>query len=77
MLKLDYSQTEWTVKAHEMEQMKAAVKSAHQTLHEATGAGNDFLGWIQLPVNYDKEEFARIKKAAEQIRKDSDVLSGS
>ncbi len=74
MLKLDYSQTEWTVKAHEMEQMKAAVKSAHQTLHEATGAGNDFLGWIQLPVNYDKEEFARIKKAAEQIRKDSDVL---
>ena len=38
------------------------------------GAGNDFLGWIDLPVNYDKEEFARIKKAAEKIQGDSEVL---
>ncbi len=50
------------------------VKVAHDTLMNGTGAGNDFLGWIDLPVNYDKEEFARIEKAAEKIRKDSDVL---
>jgi glucose-6-phosphate isomerase len=43
-------------------------------LHEKTGAGNDFLGWIDLPVNYDKEEFSRIKKAAEKIKSDSDIL---
>lgn len=39
-----------------------------------TGAGNDFLGWIDLPVDYDKEEFARIKEAAKRIQNDSDVL---
>ena len=41
---------------------------------QRTGAGNDFLGWIDLPVDYDKEEFARIQKAAEKIREDSEVL---
>lgn len=50
------------------------VKLAHETLHGKTGPGNDFLGWVDLPVNYDKEEFARIKKAAEKIRSDSEVL---
>lgn len=50
------------------------VRLAHETLHGKTGPGNDFLGWVDLPVNYDKEEFARIKKAAEKIRSDSDVL---
>ncbi|MBQ2968647.1 MAG: glucose-6-phosphate isomerase [Clostridia bacterium] len=74
MLKLDYTQTNWAVKAHELENLKEAVKLAHKTLHEGTGAGNDFLGWINLPENYDKEEFARIKKAAEKIRSDSEVL---
>ncbi len=58
----------------ELSQMAAQVKTAHDTLHGKTGAGSDFLGWIDLPVNYDKEEFARIKAAAEKIRKDSDVL---
>ena len=48
--------------------------SAKETLLEKTGAGNDFLGWIDLPVDYDKDEFARIKKAAEKIQNDSDVL---
>ena len=50
------------------------VKAAQKTLHEKSGAGNDFLGWVDLPVNYDKEEFARIEKAAAKIRKDSQVL---
>ncbi len=50
------------------------VKAAQKTVHDKSGAGNDFLGWVDLPVNYDKEEFARIEKAAEKIRKDSQVL---
>ena len=54
--------------------IKEQVKSAHKVLHEKSGAGSDFLGWVDLPENYDKEEFARIKKAAEKIRNDSDVL---
>ena len=52
----------------------AGVQAARETLVEKTGAGNDFLGWIDLPVDYDKEEFARIKKAAAKIQADSDVL---
>ncbi len=50
------------------------IKAAHKTLHEKTGAGSDFLGWVDLPENYDKEEFARIQKAAEKICSDSEVL---
>ena len=59
---------------HEVESMKPAVLDAAKRLKEKTGDGKDFLGWIDLPVNYDKEEFARIKKAAEKIRNDSDIL---
>ena len=54
--------------------MEPQVKTAHDMLHKKNGPGNDFLGWLDLPTNYDKEEFARIKKAAAKIRKDSDVL---
>ena len=50
------------------------VKAAHETLEGKTGPGNDFLGWVDLPRNYDKEEFARIKAAAAKIQADSDVL---
>lgn len=50
------------------------VSLAHETLHGKTGPGSDFLGWVDLPVDYDKEEFARIKKAAAKIQSDSDVL---
>lgn len=50
------------------------VKAAQKTLNDKSGAGNDFLGWVDLPVNYDKDEFARIEKAAAKIRKDSQVL---
>ncbi|MCM1298335.1 MAG: glucose-6-phosphate isomerase [Firmicutes bacterium] len=51
-----------------------AVKAAHETLASREGLGNDFLGWVTLPTDYDKEEFARIKKAAEKIKSDSKVL---
>ena len=50
------------------------VKAAQKTLRDKSGAGSDFLGWVDLPVNYDKEEFVRIEKAAAKIRKDSQVL---
>lgn len=50
------------------------IKAAHKTLHEGTGKGNDFLGWLNLPTDYDKEEFCRIKAAAAKIKKDSDIL---
>ncbi len=50
------------------------MKDAHDRLHSKTGLGNDFLGWVNLPESYDKEEFARIEKAAEKIKSDSDVL---
>ncbi len=58
----------------ELDNLKEQIKVVHDALHNKTGAGNDFLGWVDLPIDYDKEEFARIKKAAEKIRKDSDVL---
>lgn len=58
----------------ELDNMQAQVSAAHDVLTNKTGAGNDFLGWVDLPVDYDKEEFDRIKKAAAKIREDSDVL---
>ena len=73
-IKFSYKKAESFVSNHEIEGMKEYVKSAHDMLHNKTGAGNDFLGWVNLPTDYDKEEFARIKKAAEKIRKDSDIL---
>ena len=54
--------------------MAEQVKTAHKTLHSGSGLGNDFLGWLTLPTDYDKEEFDRIKKAAEKIKKDTDVF---
>lgn len=73
-IRFDYSKALAFFGEHELEYMQAPVSLAHKQLHEKTGAGSDFLGWIDLPVNYDKEEFARIKKAAEKIKQDSDVL---
>lgn len=70
----DYSNALAFMSQEEIDNLKPAVKAAHEMLHEKTGAGNDFLGWVDLPKNYDKEEFARIKKAAEKIKSDSDVL---
>ncbi len=59
---------------HEIAAMKFQTENAKDRLVAKNGEGNDFLGWIDLPVDYDKEEFARIKKAAEKIQSDSDVL---
>ncbi len=70
----DYSKAAAFIGDHEVENMKKAVLNAKETLVAKTGAGNDFLGWIDLPVDYDKEEFVRIKKAADKIRSDSEVL---
>ena len=73
-VKFDYSKTAGYVHEHEVESMKALTESARKLLLSKSGAGNDYLGWIDLPVDYNKEEFARIKKAAEKIKSDSDVL---
>jgi len=70
----DYSKATGFVSAEELDNFKSTVMAAKETLLSRTGAGNDFLGWIDLPVDYDKEEFARIKKAAAKIQSDSDVL---
>ena len=70
----DYSKTAGFISAEEVKNMKAGVECAKEVLTSKTGAGNDFLGWIDLPVDYDKDEFARIKKAAAKIQSDSDVL---
>lgn len=70
----DYSKAAGFVSAEEIENFKSTVMCAKETLLGKTGAGNDYLGWIDLPVDYDKEEFARIKEAAKKIQGDSDVL---
>ncbi len=71
-LSLDYSRS--SVQGHELDGFAPLVKAAHEMLHKKSGLGNDFLGWIDLPVNYDKEEFARIKEAAKKIQDKADVL---
>ncbi len=70
----DYSKTSPFIQEHEMDSMKKITEQAKEELLGREGAGNDFLGWLDLPVGYDKEEFDRILKAAEKIKSDSDVL---
>ncbi len=70
----DYSKATGFVSENEVALLKGQAEAASKSLKEKSGAGNDFLGWVDLPVNYDKEEFDRIKKAAEKIRSDSEVL---
>ncbi len=62
------------ISAREYQGMAPLVAAAHKTLHDRSGLGNDFLGWLTLPTDYDKEEFDRIKKAAAKIISDSEVL---
>lgn len=62
------------LKDDELTALQPQVSAAHEQLHRGTGLGNDFLGWLDLPEQYDREEFARIKEAAEKIKKTSDVL---
>lgn len=73
-LLFDYSKADKFVSTHEMEYMKDATERAREILVSKQGAGNDFLGWIDLPIDYDKDEFARIQKAAKKIQGDSEVL---
>ncbi len=73
-LHLNTKYLESYIAPHEMEAVKAQAELAAKTLEERTGAGNDFLGWLDLPVNYDKDEFARIKAAAKKIQSNSDIL---
>lgn len=73
-IKFDYSTAETFFGQHELEQMQSIVKNVHSTIHDGTGAGSDFLGWVNLPKDYDKEEFARIQAAAKKIQSDSEVL---
>lgn len=70
----DYSIAKGFISDEEITMIEASAEQAKKILLDKTGAGNDFLGWIDLPVNYDKEEFSRIQKAAEKIQQDSEVL---
>ena len=70
----DYSKAAPFISEEEISNIKGQAGAAKELLLSRKGAGNDFLGWIDLPVDYDKEEFARIKKAAEKIQADSEVL---
>ncbi len=70
----DFSVANKFISQDEIAMIKTMAEAAKEQLVSRTGAGNDYLGWIDLPVNYDKEEFARIQKAAAKIRQDSEVL---
>lgn len=73
-LKLDLTKTQQFLNQQEIDNFEGMVKDAHDKLHNGTGAGSDFLGWVDLPVNYDKDEFERIKAAAKRIQENSDAL---
>lgn len=73
-INLDYSKVFKFIDENELQSIKVEVEKAARVLEEKSGKGNDFLGWLDLPINYDKEEFTRIKKAAEKIKSDSEVL---
>jgi glucose-6-phosphate isomerase len=62
------------LKGHELEGLKRQLESAHSDLHSKTGAGNDFLGWLDYPSKYDREEFERVKETARKIRKESEIF---
>lgn len=74
LIKFDSTKLTPFVHENELSEMQAIVDASAKELKDGTGAGNDFLGWIDLPVNYDQDEFARIKKAAKKIQSDSEVL---
>ncbi|SDW45606.1 glucose-6-phosphate isomerase [Paenibacillus sp. CF384] len=73
-VQFDYSKALSFIGQHEIDNLAGQVRAAHDQLREGTGAGSDYLGWINLPTNYDKEEFSRIQKAAAKIGSDSEVL---
>lgn len=71
---VDYKKAGAFLKESEIENLSEYIKVAHNAIHNKTGAGNDFLGWVDLPKNYDRKEFASIKESVDQIISDSDVL---
>jgi glucose-6-phosphate isomerase len=73
-IKFDYSNALSFMNESEVDNLSRFVKAAHLMLHEKKSPGSDYLGWINLPNDYDKEEFVRIKNAAERIRSNSDAL---
>lgn len=73
-LQFDYSKALSFLSQHEVDYLSAQVELAHDQLHNKTGAGSDYLGWVDLPENYNREEFARIQASAKQIQSDSDAL---
>ncbi len=73
-IKFSSSYAEGFLRENDIKGLEAQVHAAHDMIEAKSGLGNDFLGWVTLPTDYDKEEFARIKKAAEKIKSDTDVL---
>lgn len=73
-ISFDYSQALSFIGEHEIENLNGFVKVAHDMIHEKSGPGSDYLGWVDLPLNYDKSEFTRIKEAAKRIKEQSDAL---
>lgn len=73
-LKFNSSYAKDFIRENDIKGLATQVTAAHNTVNQKNGLGNDFLGWVNLPVDYDKEEFARIKNAAEKIKSDTDVL---
>ena len=74
MINVNIDKTQKFVSQAELENIKTELCTAHRKLLDGSGAGSDFLGWVKLPENIDMEEFSRVKKCAEKIRSDSDVL---
>lgn len=73
-ISFNYSQALSFIGEHEIENLTGFVKVAHDMLHEKSGPGSDYLGWVDLPLEYDKSEFSRIKEAANRIKEQSDAL---
>ncbi|TQS75971.1 glucose-6-phosphate isomerase [Ornithinibacillus gellani] len=73
-IQFNYSKALDFFNQHEIDYLGDFVQQAHDALHNKTGQGNDYVGWVNLPNDYDKEEFTRIQQAAEKIRRDSDIL---
>ncbi len=74
MISFDYKNAKSFIKDSELENLMPQLKAAHKTLTQKTGAGSDYLGWLELPRQYDREEFARIRQAATRIKKSSEIL---
>ena len=71
---LDYSSALSFFRREELNMLQPRVKQIHQLIHEKNGVGSDFLGWVDLPLTYDPEELVELKKAASQIKDNSEVL---